>query len=232
MPEGDYVAFSGALANQRALDVIANNIANASTTGFQRDNTVFDTELGARLHYAGAEVSRIDPSPGAQRLTGSSIHAAIDGPGFFPIEGPEGEVLYTRRGDFRLNAEGELVLPSGMRVQGDGTLRVPPGSRGELTGSGQLMVDGSPAGRLRIVEFEDMSGLSKAGESLVRAAESAGAAQAENPRLAVGYIETSNVNLAAEMVALITASRAFESAVRAMTIQDELTQSLIQSQGN
>jgi len=136
---------------------------------------------------------------------------------------------YTRRGDFRLSADGWLTLPNGMRVTGSG-LRVPAGSRAQLTGSGTLVVDDVASGRLLIKRFEDTTGLEKVGESLIRAPEDTPAIEVDQPALAVGYVESSNVNLAAEMVALITASRAFEAAVRSMTIQDQLTQQLIQTQ--
>jgi flagellar basal-body rod protein FlgG len=229
MPEGIYVAFAGALANQRALDVIANNIANVSTSGFKRDTTLFDAELGAELHFADAEASRLDLTIGQQQLTGDPLQAAIDGDGFFVVEGEDGQEYYTRRGDFRLSADGWLTLPNGMRVTGSG-LRVPAGSRAQLTGSGTLVVDDVASGRLLIKRFEDTTGLEKVGESLIRAPEDTPAIEVDQPALAVGYVESSNVNLAAEMVALITASRAFEAAVRSMTIQDQLTQQLIQTQ--
>src|SRR5262249_23250804 len=95
MGSGSYVAYTGALSNQMALDVMANNVANVSTSGFRRDNTIFDSALGAKLHFASAESSRLDLSPGQQQLTGSPINAAIAGDGFFVVSMPGGEQLYT-----------------------------------------------------------------------------------------------------------------------------------------
>lgn len=233
MGSGSYVAYTGALANQLALDVIANNVANISTSGFRRDNTIFDSQLGARLHFASAESSRIDLSPGQQQLTGSPLNAAIAGEGFFAVLMPDGQQFYTRRGDFRQEESGMLVLPGGLPVLGvGGPIQVPAGTGAQISGDGTVYADGQPYGRLRVVEFDSHEQLVKEGESLIRATESASLREIVHPRLAVGYVEASNVNLAAEMVSLITASRSFEAAVRSMTIQDELTARLISSQGS
>ena len=231
MSSGAYVAYSGALANQQALDVIANNVANVGTAGFRRDNTVFDATLAARLHFASADLSQLDLTPGQEQLTGSPINVAIAGDGFFVVQGSDLQQLYTRRGDFRQEADGTLVLPSGLPVLGvGGPIQVPAGRIAQITGDGTVYADGQPYGRLRVVDFDDASQLVKQGESLIRAVEGAFVREVVHPRLAVGYVEASNVNLAAEMVALISASRSFEAAVRSMTIQDELTERLIGSQ--
>jgi len=233
MGSGSYVAYTGALSNQMALDVIANNVANVSTSGFRRDNTIFDSELGARLHFASAQSSRLDLTPGQQQLTGNPINAAIAGDGFFVVQTPDGQQLYTRRGDFRQEQSGMLVLPSGLPVLGvGGPVQVPAGKTAQISGDGTVFADGQPYGRLRVVEFDSSEHLVKAGESLIRAGEGSQLREIVHPRLAVGYVEASNVNLAGEMVSLITASRNFEAAVRSMTIQDELSARLIGSQGS
>jgi flagellar basal body rod protein FlgG len=231
MSIGEYIAYTGALSNQRQLEVIANNIANVSTSGFRRDNTIFDALAGGQLHFARAATSQIDQSPGAQQLTGNPLNAAVDGDGFFVVESADGTPQYTRRGDFRVDHNGDLVLPNGLRVLGwGGALQVPPGAQAGLLNDGTLLVNGQSAGRLRVVGFEDSSLLEKSGESLFAPPPGVSAVPVQNPRIAVGYVETSNVNLASEMVALITATRAFEAAIRSMNIQDELTGSLIQAQ--
>jgi flagellar basal-body rod protein FlgF len=231
MSAGLYVGFAGAAASKAQLESIANNVANVSTSGFRRDETRFDTVVAAALSFARVPETRIDLSPGTHRLTGNPLNAAIDGGGFFAVQGAEGAEFYTRRGDFRLDAQGRLVLPNGMPVLGqNGELAVPPGASAQLAADGTLSADGSPVGRLRVVKFEDPTALSKAGQSLIAASEAAGVTDVENPRVAIGFVEGSNVNVAAEMVALIQTSRAFEAAMRSISINDELTQSLIQIQ--
>lgn len=230
MPSGIYIAYTGAVAAQSELDVIANNVANVGTSGYRRDHAVFDTVLAAAMPYARIQPGQIDLSPGTHQPTNSPLHAAIDGDGFFVIQDAQGNEFYTRRGDFRLNAAGELVLPNGLPVQGQGgPLAVPPGARAELRADGTLTTENGPIGRLRIVRFADPAGLSKHGRSLIAASPEAGQEEVDNPRIAVGFVEASNVNLSQEMVGLIIATRAFESIMQSLRANDQLTQQLIQT---
>ena len=100
----------------------------------------------------------------------------------------------------------------------------------EIRSDGTLVASSGAVGRLRIVAFDAPEGLTKAGESLIRASEAAELRELGSPDVAPGFVEGSNVNVAAEMVAMITAQRSFEAAMRAIQINDELTGSLIQSQ--
>ena len=226
---GLYTSLSGAVANLDQVEVVANNIANASTTGFRRDQLRFDTILGSALPFASAAAGRVDLSPGTSRLTSNPLNAALDGEGFFVIAGPDGQELYTRRGDFRLTPEGVLTLPSGAVVQGGGgPITVPPGARPELRADGTVTANGAPVGKLRVVRFESAEGLTKAGESAIAADPASPPQDVESPRLAVGFVEESNVDLSSELVNLILAQRSFEASMNSLRINDELTQSLIQ----
>jgi flagellar basal body rod protein FlgG len=111
-----------------------------------------------------------------------------------------------------------------------GSLKIPTGSTAAFLSDGTLTTEDGPIGKLRIVTFDDPAALSKAGDSLISAGPTAGARDVEEPRIGVGFVEASNVNLAAEMVALIQASRAFEAAVKSIRTSDEMTASLIQTQ--
>lgn len=228
MSDGIYAAYAGAIASLEDLEVISNNVANASTTGFRRHQTTFESVYGNLLSFVRVSNSRIDLSPGSHQSTNNPLHAAIDGDGFFVVTGSNGTELYTRRGDFRIDVQGQLVLPNGLPVQGEGgALVVPEGSRAELTSDGTLVTDDGPIGRLRQVRFADASSLQKVGGTLLAAVDGASAEAVESPKVAVGFIESSNVNLSAEMVNLIQASRAFEAMMRSVLIDDELTQNLI-----
>jgi len=231
MPTGIYVAYTGATSAKSELDIIASNVANASTTGYRRDQATFDTVLGAAMPFSRVSSGQLDLTPGAHQHTKNPLHAAIDGDGFFVVQGPDGNELFTRRGDFRLNAEGQLVLPNGQAVLGEGgALTIPPGSNAVLSGNGTLVSDTGPVGRLRMVRFSEPAELSKAGGSLIAAGPGAGLEEIENPQIGVGFVEASNVNLSAEMVALILATRAFEASMQSIRINDQLTQQLIQTQ--
>ena len=230
MPTGIYIAYTGAAAAQADVRIIANNVANASTAGYRRDQAVFDTVLAAAMPFAQVRPGQIDLTPGTHQPTNNPLHAAIDGDGFFVIQGADGSELFTRRGDFRLNAEGQLVLPNGQAVLGQGgALTIPPGSNAVLSGDGTLVSDTGPVGRLRMVRFSEPAELSKVGGSLIAAGPGAGLEEIENPRIGVGFVEGSNVNLTAEMVGLSLATRAFEAIIQSLRANDELTQEMIET---
>jgi flagellar basal-body rod protein FlgF len=231
MSAGIYTSLSGAHANLQQIELIANNIANVSTTGFRRDQLRFDTVLGAALPFARTPETRIDLAPGTSRLSTSPLHAAIEGDGFFVIGSPDGRELYTRRGDFRVTADGVLSLPNGAPVLGGGgPIQVPPGASAELRGDGTVVVNGAPVEKLRIVRFEAPQFLAKSGESAIEAPLEAQAQPVEDARIAVGFVEEANVDLSGELVTLIVAQRSFEASVNALRVNDELTQQLIQAQ--
>ena len=226
-----YVAYTGAVSNQAELEIIANNIANAGTTGYRRDQTQFGTILSAAMPFVTTQPGPMDMSPGAHQLTKNPLHAAIDGDGFFAVQREDGSEFYTRAGNFRLNAAGELTLANGLRILGEGgSLTVPSGEAARLQGDGSLVTNKGELGRLKIVRFQNPADLRKIGQGLIAAGPGAGLEEVQNKRIAVGFLEASNVNLAAEMVAMMQASRSFEAAMRSVRINDELTQRLIQAQ--
>jgi flagellar basal body rod protein FlgG len=231
MGDGIYVAYTGVEAELAELESIANNIANASTSGFRRDRTTFDTVLAAAMPFASIQSGAMDLTPGTPQLTGNPVHGALQGENaFFAVEGEGGEVLYTRRGDFRLDAQGRLVLPNGRPVLGEGgALSIPQGSSAQLRGDAVVETQAGPIGRLRVVSFADPSLLEKAGNSLIRALPGADPQPIDTPRVSVGFVEGSNVNLAAEMASMIQTARSFEAAMRSLRTEDELTQSLLQA---
>ena len=131
MSQGIYIALSGAKLQQRRLELLSNNLANASTTGYKTDNisaASFEVTLDEymtddgnfnNLTYTKTGQVSTDFSKGSMKNTGSPLNLALDGPGFFVVETPFGE-RYTRQGDFSLNKDGELVTHEGYKVKGRG----------------------------------------------------------------------------------------------------------------
>jgi len=223
MSHGIYSALSGAMAQQRSLDITANNVANANTVGFRADRVAFDEALataGARtaqpasLRYVVADRITTDTSPGALQTTGNPYDLALDGDGFFTLATPQGE-RYTRAGSFTPGPDGVLRTSDGVELMAVGgptaRIRIPSGARDVAIGAdGTVSADGATVGRVRIVSFADPATVGKEGESRFMSVAPPQAALATTAVIQ-GALETSNVNPIAGLNELITTTRLFET---------------------
>ena len=215
MDNAVYATLARQTALQRQMDVVANNIANASTTGFKREGTLF-AEVVQRSTAAGNSISMssdtatfTDLSPGALAETGDPLTVAIAGEGMLGVE-RGGETLYTRDGRLAINPEGELVLLTGDRVldAGGAPLQIPPDAgRIAIARDGTVSADGRLLGQLGLYSPESAR-LERVGDGLFRAPEPAAAV--ERPEFAQGFLEASNVNPVTELVRMIEIQRAYE----------------------
>ena len=234
MSDGIWAAVSGAVAQQRALDVTANNVANANTTGFRGDRVAFREALSQASGPANGQepaapdalrfvnVSQVEASSeaGALRQTGGTFDIAIEGDGWFSVDTPNGE-RYTRAGQFTVDEQGVLRSGDGAPVlawQGEPggetqELRIPLGAAQITIGlNGTVSADGNEVGQLAIRRFED-DALTKEGDTRF-VAEGTGAAsegRVSEANVLQGYLESSNINAVAGMNELITVSRSFEA---------------------
>jgi flagellar basal-body rod protein FlgG len=239
-----YMAAAAALAYEKRLEVVANNLANVNTAGFKRDDVSFQAYLTSvageqqavqppyPAPQAGANFwisyqSRTDFTPGPLKQTGNVFDLALDGKGFFSAESPEG-TLYTRRGNFTVSAEGVLVTQEGWPVQGTGgEIRVDDrnGRSGGLEfsvgGDGTVRVNGTDVGRLRIEDFPSPGSLVKAGQGYFRPAGGEGNQALEDFRIAQGFLEMSNVEAIHSMVEMIEILRGYESYQRVIRAVDD-----------
>ncbi|MEM9860451.1 MAG: flagellar basal-body rod protein FlgF [Myxococcota bacterium] len=223
MSDGIWAAVSGAVAQQRALDVTANNVANANTTGFRADRVAFREALAeagegpapADLRLVGVAQVEASEAPGAIGRTDGNLDFAIEGDGLFTVQTPQGE-RYTRAGQFHLDAEGVLRTASGAAVLGwvaeaggaTQELRIPPASGEIRVGEdGTIRAGDQEVGRLALRSFDEGQ-LEKEGNTLFVAN---GAGDAAEARVLQGYLEGSNMNAVAGMNELITVSRSFEA---------------------
>lgn len=210
-----YITLARQTALQRQMDVVANNIANASTTGFKREGTLF-AEAVEYLPAAGASISMssdtatfTDLSPGAVAETGDPLTVAILGEGMLGVD-RDGETLYTRDGRFALSPEGELVLLSGERMldAGGAPLQIrPDAAHIAIAKDGTLSAGGLPLGRLGLYA-PDGARLERVGNGLFRT--EAPADPVERPRFAQGFLEAANVDPVSELVRMIEIQRAYE----------------------
>jgi flagellar basal-body rod protein FlgG len=220
--------YSALDARMKLIDAIANNLANANTTGFKRD-------FGHILRNAvGSEAgTRIDLSPGESVSTGNELDVAIGGAGFFVIDTPNGQ-RYTRSGNFALNSAGELVTKDGMKVlsTSDSPITVGEGKL-EIRDGGVVAVDGNEVAMLKVVTFADATKIQKEGLArFVWKGAPGGVQTVSDPAVQGGYLEKSNVNTIDEMVHLMSAYREFESVQRALrTLTSEMNGKLVQELG-
>ena len=226
MNYGLYTVFLGMRARQRTLDVQANNIANALTTGFKAERLLYSafeskkkSETGTQNLVAGVSTSSgTDFSTGSIQQTGRDLDVAIDGDAFLQIQTPRG-VRYTRAGSLSLDSNGQLVTKNGDLVVGErGPISVPNGkiSIGE---DGSVTVGSNILDALKLVRFNNPSkALSKEGNALFVATGAENPQPGTNTRVIQGSLESSNVNSITEMVAMINNNREFESLQKSATL--------------
>jgi flagellar basal-body rod protein FlgF len=213
MASGIYTAMSGAVAQSQALDVTANNIANADTTGFRAERLSFAEALAQKpdMIPVGVAGAAPDQTRGVMRDTGNPLDCAIDGEGFFALQTPQG-VRYTRAGDFRLDADGRLVSADGLpvRAQGGGELSVPPDAAEiHIERDGTLVADGNSVGQLEIAQFAP-GALQRAGQNLFQAT-AAPLAGGERPEIVSGTLEGGNFEVVRGVIDLVKISRVYEA---------------------
>ncbi len=222
-----------AISQMAHLDVIANNLANANTVGYKRDEVLFSdfsqvltgvlTEeglVGRQVSY-GAKPEDVRPiiSQGPLRRTDNPLDLAISGSGFFVVQTPEGE-KFTRAGNFQVDKEGFLITPEGNKVLGlNGPIRI-KGGKVQVNYLGEVLVDGEVVDRLRIVDFPKPYNLKKEGANLFVSRETG--FEPRGYRVLQGFLEESSVNPVQEMVKMITAHRAYEASANAIRVIDEL----------
>ncbi|MGH1344454.1 MAG: flagellar basal-body rod protein FlgF [Nannocystales bacterium] len=232
MSDGLYVAMSGAVAQERAMDVTANNVANGNTTGFRAERVTFEEVLGdqGNLSFVTAEEGTVDTSKGELRTTGNPLDVAVDGDGWFAMETPEGP-RYTRSGAFRIGPDGALI-----DERGNGVLDVSnrpmliPGGANEITvdPAGQVLADGVPLGQIQIVSLNDGK-LQNEGGNLYSAP--GGVKPVENASVVSGHLEQANFDPVRGMVDLIRISRNHESLHQMMTTYREIDQRVVREIG-
>lgn len=230
-----YAGMSRQMVLQRAMDMVANNVANMSTPGYRAQNPLFKEYIAnpsgikdpLSLVYDFGQYDTT--TPGTLQHTGGTYDVALEGPGFVGIQSPSGETQYTRAGNFTVNQAGELVTPSGFTVAGNGgaAIIVPPGTKEVvIADTGDILADGNSVGRLSVVEFENLQDLKPQGNGLYSA--SAPGAPATETKVRQGMLEGSNVNSVMEMTRMIDILRTYQSTQRMIVNEHERQQGAIQ----
>ncbi|WP_417726553.1 flagellar hook-basal body complex protein [Roseovarius sp.] len=197
------------------LQVLANNIANATTTGYRQEGVIFSEFVkridgGPSLSMAQGNVRMTSTQQGPLNPTGGTLDLAIEGDGFFLIETPLGERL-TRAGNFTLSAQGDLVTPDGFRVldAGGAPVFVPPDAKGiGLSPDGTLSENGRPLAQIGLVRPVDRLDITREDGVMFRT--DSGFEQVEEGRVLQGFLEGANVDPISQIARMIEVQRAYE----------------------
>ncbi len=251
MIRGLWSAATGMQGQQLQLDTIANNLANVNTPGFKKSRVDFEDLFYQKLKMAGAVTAEGTQVPvgmeiglgvrpvaihklftqGEYMQTNQELDWAIEGRGFFKVL-VNGEELYTRAGNFKIDRDGYLVTANGARLQPEfvvpaGTVRIevtPDGMITALDANGNALAQT----QLLIYDFPNPAGLDAIGRNLYRATDAAGDPIEGNPgtqglgTIAQGYLEMSNVDVVEEMVRMIITQRAYEANSKGILTADQM----------
>lgn len=214
MENATYATLTRQSGLMREMQVVANNIANLSTTGYRGENLIFSEHIAAleddSLSMASAGARYILADQGALTQTRGTFDFAIEGEGFFLVDTPQGEAL-TRAGHFIRNEAGELVTPGGdlLLDGGAGPIFVPPDARNViLAPDGTLSADGRPLAVIGLWQPIDASELNH--RNGVQFTAETGYEPAPPARLLQGFLEESNINPVSQIARMIEVQRAYE----------------------
>lgn len=255
MVKGLYTAYTGMINEQKRVDVVANNLANASTTGFKAEGSTSESfkevlaykikdtsEAGTARRLGvmspGVKIGETytDWGEGSFHTTDNPYDMCIAGNGFFTIEftnkNGDTTTMYTRDGNFKVNLDNEIVNANGdyvLDVNGE-HIQVDPLTDLMVDADGSIYQNGQAIAQLKITDFEDYNYLSKYGETYYEVID--GATEIE-PLATVhnGMLESSNVQVAKEMVNLISYQRAYETNQKMIQAHDETLQKAVNDVG-
>jgi flagellar basal-body rod protein FlgG len=253
-----HVAATGMSAQETKLDTIANNLANADTVGYKRQEAEFEDLLYQNVKAAGPVGNgAIGPtgvqlgagarivatarffSQGAMLQTGNPLDVAIEGNGFVAVTRPTGELGYTRAGTLKLDAQGRMVTSDGLPIEPP--INIPPdatsitiGPDGSVSVTQPSNTTPNVVGQIQLATFPNPGGLNPLGHNLFAATASSGDAITGIPgkdgrgSLLQGSLESSNVEVVQEMIGLIRTQRAYEINSKVVAAADEMLRNATQ----
>ncbi len=246
---------TGLSAQDTNMTTISNNLANVNTTGFKRDRAVFQDllyqidrqpgglnnenaqlpsglQLGTGVRVVGTAKQF---SQGNLQVTEQPLDLAVDGRGFFQIQMPDGEIGYTRDGQFQLNADGDVVTPDGYLLEPninipENATSVTIGKDGTVSAVIENQAQPQNLGEVALVDFVNPQGLQAMGSNLYRQTAASGDPQEGEAGIGglgtveQGMTEASNVEVVEELVNMITTQRAYEMNSKVVSSTDQMLQ--------
>ena len=254
-----YTITAGALAFQKKFDTIANNLANVNTTGFKKQNITFASMLpldkeenkyketlpeniknGSFNTFPYTDVTKIDFSEGYLKHTGNKFDFAIAGKGFFMVKEANGEIKYTRNGNFTVNKDGFLVTQKGQQVldlnQNPIRLDLSNADFINIDEKGNIYINDALQGQIGVFDFDDYSILQKVGYTDFKINSNLNPPpqpkESVEYKIQSGYLEGSNVNIVRQMVSMIEVQRHYQATEKVITtINNQLDSKAINDVG-
>ena len=246
-------AATGMEAQQLNIDTIAHNLANINTSGYKQRKAQFQDLLYQNIRQAGAANTATTDIPVGLQIglgtkavatdiiftqgdfssTGNSLDLVIQGQGFFQVRQTNGQIAYTRNGNFHLNRDGNIVTSEGDLLEPQITIpqdqtSITIGSDGTVSIQQSGQAQPQQVGKIELASFQNPAGLQNMGKSLFTSSQSSGDAVTGTPgenglgSLLQGYVEQSNVSVVEEMVNMIVSQRAYEANSKVIRTADEM----------
>ncbi len=223
-------------ARMQALDLVANNLANSSTSGYKTDgefNTLFSS-MAADDDSGTSGVPMLqrqwtDFAPGLLEPTNNPLDFGIAGKGFFVVQGPSGP-LYTRNGNFRFSTTGNLITSEGYPLlqENGAPFRLDTGQPVEVSRDGGISQKGKSDGRIQIVNFQNPAGLTKFGSSYFLNTSGQDPETVTGTEIYQGKLEASNVSASHGAVRIVGLSRQFEMMQKAISLSNDMSKQAIE----
>lgn len=233
MDRGIFVALSGAVVQERRLEVLSNNAANVNTAGYKEEKPVFADMMpspeGLRT-FGVTDKIFTNQAQGHLEGTGRPFDVALTGGGFFALQTPSG-VRYTRGGSFIVASDGALSTRDGNKVLGENGPITITGNSVTIDSGGVVKSGGAELGKLKIVSFNNPENLTREG-SYYAPTQAQEALSPATTQVEQGFVEGSNVSIIRTMTTMIEASRSYETQAKMIQAFDDMTKKAISDVGS
>lgn len=237
MDQISVMAAAGMQARMQSLDLVANNLANSSTSGYKTDGefyTLFSSEAAGEDASGPSAVPMIqrqwtDFQQGLLEPTNNPLDFGLTGKGFFVVQGPSGP-LYTRDGNFRFSTSGAIVTSEGFPLlqQGGQPFKANTAEPLQVSRSGVITQNGKSIGQIQLVNFQNPGELNKFGANYFSNNAGQEPTEATDVQIYQGKLEASNVSAAHGAVSIVGLSRQFEMMQKAISISNDMGKKAIE----
>lgn len=231
MADGKYGAVAGLVGRMQMMNNISEQLASVKTYAYKKGVPTFQAQLAEAqsgmatkgVNFVRVAEETIDFTPGQLEYTGEPLHVGINGDGFFQVEQADGSLAFSRKGTFKLDAEGTLINTDGRPVMsaGGGSITLPSPDV-DIAPDGAIWYNAEPIAQIAVFKFEDTSILQRAPGSLFLPSDGSQPEPHPKPQLVQNNLEGSNVDMMQAMVRMTANLRAFEATQKALQIYSKM----------